>query len=141
MAVIHGYRRSFYDIYHTHARTILLVAFSSYWLRYGMQLANDSVVVLDIYRMDPQVYDIALWRNQGLSKVSFIFFRDGTWRIPIRWDMAYNRLHRWQKRTPNILILNRPKTVNTSSSMNWDMILSYMILASLPSLSINLSPA
>ena len=107
MVVIHGYWCSFHDIYHTHARTILLVAVSSHWLCYGMQLANDSVVVLNIYRMDSQVYDIALWWNQGLSKVSFTFLGDGAWGIPIRWDMAYNRLHRWQKRTQNIPILIR----------------------------------
>ena len=107
MAFVHGYWRSFYDIYHTHARTILLVAVSSHRLCYGMQLANDSVVVLNIYRMDSQVYDIALWWNQGLSKVSLTFFRDGAWGISIWWDMAYNRLHRWQKRTQDIFILIR----------------------------------
>jgi hypothetical protein len=68
-------------------------------------LAHDSVVVLNIYRMGSQVYDIALWRNQGLSKVSVTFFGYGAWGVPIRWDMAYNRLHRRQKRTQNILIL------------------------------------
>ena len=105
MVVIYGHWCSFYDVTHIYARTVLLVAFPSHRIRYGVQLAHDSALVLNTYRMGSQVHNLAIWRDQSVSKISAALSGDGTWGVPIWRDMAYNRCHCRQERTQDILIL------------------------------------
>ena len=66
MVVIHGFGCRIYDPGNHHARPIFLVAISPYWVRYGLQLAHDPVVVFHTYRMVPEIHHPEIWRTQAL---------------------------------------------------------------------------